>query len=58
MILASRFDGMITDLEVKNGYQSDSSNQDFKTFPEGVCPDLLDGCAFGVPFEACFAKGP
>ena len=21
-------------------------------------PDPLDGCAFGVPFENCFAKGP
>ena len=50
---------LITGLEEKNGYQSDSSIQDFKIFPRGACLRTpLDGRAFSVPFKIHFAKGP
>ena len=50
---------LITGLEEKNGYQCDSSIQDFKIFPRGACPRTpLDGRAFGVPFKTHFTKGP
>ena len=58
-MMDGQFD-LITGLEEKNGYHSDSSIQDFEIFPRGACPRTpQDGCAFlGVPFKTHFAKGP
>ena len=49
-IIDAQFD-MITGLEAKNGYKSDSSIHNVKNVPRGACPrNPLDGRAFGVPF--------
>ena len=41
--MASQFDDMVTGLEAKSGYQSDSSNKDLKNFPGVACPGVAQG---------------